>query len=139
MHQLPQSPSLPTTGMVQPSLPALRCEDDPAYWLFTYPSHRDCPAQAPGADRLDGTRPQRAGLESAGQRAAGHCAKPTMTRTYAAKRLFEHGPLTFREFVVVTGWPMKQAAATLEALKEQGIVKAFHAAGCTRRLFALDQ
>mgnify|MGYP003441363081 FL=1 len=29
-----------------------------------------------------------------------------MTRTYAAQRLIEHGPLTFREFAEITGWPV---------------------------------
>lgn len=30
-----------------------------------------------------------------------------MTRTYAALRLLELGPLTFREFAEITGWPVK--------------------------------
>lgn len=28
-----------------------------------------------------------------------------MTRPYAAVRLLEHGPLTFGQFRVITGWP----------------------------------
>jgi predicted transcriptional regulator len=27
-----------------------------------------------------------------------------MTRTYTAKRLLEHGPLTWRELLEITGW-----------------------------------
>ena len=45
-----------------------------------------------------------------------------MTRTYAAKRLLEHGPLTLREFVSITGWEYHASQRTLEQLIETGIV-----------------
>jgi len=45
-----------------------------------------------------------------------------MTRTYAAQRLLEHGPLTFGEFVTVTGWPYKTARKTISWLQETGHV-----------------
>jgi hypothetical protein len=38
-----------------------------------------------------------------------------MKRTYAAARLLELGPLTFRDFRDITGWPERCAAATREA------------------------
>lgn len=43
-----------------------------------------------------------------------------MNRTYAARRLLEHGPLTFREFREVTGWPEKACRNTLRWLAETG-------------------
>lgn len=39
-----------------------------------------------------------------------------MTRSYAAKRLLEHGPLTHSEFVSITGWPCKIASNVLRKL-----------------------
>jgi hypothetical protein len=45
-----------------------------------------------------------------------------MSRTYAAKRLLEHGPLTFPEFVGITGWSRAQAATTLNALDKSGLL-----------------
>jgi len=45
-----------------------------------------------------------------------------MTKTYAAKRLLEHGPLTFGEFVTVTGWPYSKARKTISYLQESGVV-----------------
>ena len=45
-----------------------------------------------------------------------------MTRTYIAKRLLEHGPLTFREFREITGWSPKLATKTLWWLQETGRV-----------------
>ena len=60
-----------------------------------------------------------------------------MTRTYAAKRLLEHGPLTFREFVQITGWPAKVAKNALFALVELGIARyAGHSGG--RRIYSLE-
>lgn len=45
-----------------------------------------------------------------------------MPRAYAAKRLLEHGPLTFGEFVTVTGWPYTKARKTISHLQEVGAV-----------------
>jgi len=46
-----------------------------------------------------------------------------MTRTYAAKRLLEHGPLSFREFVEITGWPSRKCTRTLNCLMDAGIAQ----------------
>lgn len=43
-----------------------------------------------------------------------------MTRTYIALKLLEHGPLTFREFREITGWPGRTASKTLWWLQETG-------------------
>ena len=59
-----------------------------------------------------------------------------MTRTYAGKRLLEHGPLTFREFCQVTGWTRKQSGRTLEQLcKVGGVEMRGHVRG--RRLYQI--
>lgn len=39
-----------------------------------------------------------------------------MTRTYAARRLLEHGPLSLAEFLAITGWPYRSAQAALTNL-----------------------
>ena len=44
-----------------------------------------------------------------------------MTKTSAAKRLLEHGPLTCKEFTVITGWPSRVAAKALENLQKTGV------------------
>jgi hypothetical protein len=46
-----------------------------------------------------------------------------MTRTYAARRLLEHGPLTFREFCSITGWKVYRCNNVLIRLRKQGRVK----------------
>ncbi len=43
-----------------------------------------------------------------------------MTRTYAAKRLLEHGPLTFANFMEITGWSKKVSSRALSRLCEFG-------------------
>lgn len=45
----------------------------------------------------------------------------TMTRTYVAKRLLEHGPLTAQEFLEITGWDQREATRTLQRLLETGL------------------
>ncbi len=45
-----------------------------------------------------------------------------MTRTYTAKRLLEHGPLTFGELVTITGWTVSQCRKTVECLRRTGVV-----------------
>jgi hypothetical protein len=47
-----------------------------------------------------------------------------MTRTYAARRLLEHGPLTLGEFLAITRWPYRAAQAALTHLIEAGAVQA---------------
>lgn len=59
----------------------------------------------------------------------------TMCRTYAAKRLLEHGPLTFAEMLEITGWKLKQVDGTLQKLIKQGFVKRM--SGARRRLYGL--
>lgn len=44
-----------------------------------------------------------------------------MTRTYALKRLLEHGPLTFAEMVQICGWAVSETGHALECLCKQGI------------------
>ena len=39
-----------------------------------------------------------------------------MTRTYAAKRLLEHGPLTRGQFAAITGWKAATVSKTLSEL-----------------------
>lgn len=46
-----------------------------------------------------------------------------MNRTYAAKRLLEHGALSMAEFKEITRWTPRQARKTMLALLNQGIVK----------------
>lgn len=58
-----------------------------------------------------------------------------MTRTYAAKRLLEHGALTFAEFHAITGWTEHQARSTLQQLRLTGMIDVQH--GDARRKYAL--
>jgi hypothetical protein len=46
----------------------------------------------------------------------------TMTRTYAARRLLEHGPLTFGEILTITRWPHRSARAALVNLQLAGVL-----------------
>lgn len=41
-----------------------------------------------------------------------------MTRTYALRRLLEHGPLTVREVQEITGWERRHVDNTLRALRK---------------------
>jgi len=61
-----------------------------------------------------------------------------MTRTYAAKRLLEHGPLTFSEFVEITGWTTRQVEWVVYAMLDQGLIHHTSEIGCRRRLYALS-
>ena len=45
-----------------------------------------------------------------------------MTRTYALKRLLEHGPMTPKEITECTRWTSKQVHRTLELLLETGLI-----------------
>jgi hypothetical protein len=53
----------------------------------------------------------------------------TMTRTYAARRLLEHGPLTMAQFVAITGWPYRSAQCALVNLQITGEVVSRDARG----------
>jgi predicted ArsR family transcriptional regulator len=61
-----------------------------------------------------------------------------MTRTYATRRLLEHGPLTMAEFLEITGWTWNAARSVLARLMESGAVQAekVSAHRCVYRLAA---
>lgn len=46
-----------------------------------------------------------------------------MTRTYALKRLLEHGPLTLAQIEEMTGWSYIACRKAIEALRNSGTVK----------------
>ncbi len=46
-----------------------------------------------------------------------------MTRTYALKRLLEHGALTSKEMEIITGWTRKQVWSTITALQKTNIIR----------------
>lgn len=45
-----------------------------------------------------------------------------MTRTYALRRLLEHGPLTKREMGEITGWTAHSVWHAIEDLMVRGVV-----------------
>lgn len=47
----------------------------------------------------------------------------TMTRTYVAKRLLEHGALTAQEFLEIVGWDPREASRTLQQLLDTGVAQ----------------
>lgn len=49
-----------------------------------------------------------------------------MTRTYAAKRLLEHGPLSYKEFHEITGWTKQHAYTTLQNMLMVGTIVFFY-------------
>jgi DNA-binding transcriptional regulator GbsR (MarR family) len=61
-----------------------------------------------------------------------------MTRTYTAKRLLEHGPLTFAEFMEITGWRIRIAVSALRRLISWGLVVIKNLGG-RRRHYALAE
>ena len=46
-----------------------------------------------------------------------------MTRTYALKRLLEHGGLTYGQMIAITGWPRRSVASALRRLDEAGLIE----------------
>lgn len=46
-----------------------------------------------------------------------------MTRTYALRRLLEHGPMTLAEIVDCTGWRWATAKNALDALLDQHLIR----------------
>lgn len=52
-----------------------------------------------------------------------------MTRTYALKRLLEHGPMTRREIRECTRWTVRTTGHALETLLAQGLVRRSHRHG----------
>jgi DNA-binding transcriptional regulator GbsR (MarR family) len=57
-----------------------------------------------------------------------------MTRTYAAIRLLDHGPLTLAEFRAITGWGHRVCDSALRRLQAYGQVEVQNIDG--RRHFA---
>lgn len=49
-----------------------------------------------------------------------------MTRSHAARRLLQHGPLTFAEFADITGWPSRVCTRVLHRLTDR--------TGCVTRI-----
>jgi hypothetical protein len=49
-----------------------------------------------------------------------------MSRTHAARRLLEHGPLTFGELLEITGWPLGSLKCAIARLMERGEVVPEH-------------
>lgn len=64
-------------------------------------------------------------------------AAPRMTRTYAARRLLEHGPLTARELLAITRWPSGTVKTIVERLTQRGVIEPRNLPGCHRRAYAL--
>jgi transcription initiation factor IIE alpha subunit len=48
-----------------------------------------------------------------------------MTRTYALKRLLEHGELSSKEIEEITLWTTKQVWATLQRLQKTKVVRKY--------------
>ena len=48
-----------------------------------------------------------------------------MTRTYALKRLLEHGELSSKEIEEITFWTTKQVWATLQRLQKTEIIRKY--------------
>ena len=56
-----------------------------------------------------------------------------MTKTYALKRLLEHGPMGMGAITECTGWRAKSVTVALGSLCEQGLVTRRRASGNSRR------
>lgn len=48
-----------------------------------------------------------------------------MTRTYALKRLLEHGELSAKEMYEITGWTQDQVWATIQRLQVTKIIRKY--------------
>lgn len=60
-----------------------------------------------------------------------------MSRTYAARRLLEHGPLTLREIREITRWPHGTVKNILARLIARCVVTPRRAPGCGCFAYAL--
>jgi predicted transcriptional regulator len=54
-----------------------------------------------------------------------------MTRTYALKRLLEHGAMTRKEIRVVTGWRSSSVNTALGHCLRDGLVRRVRSDGCS--------
>lgn len=59
-----------------------------------------------------------------------------MTRTYAARKLLEHGPLTFGEMRAITLWTAPQVSSALQNLEKMGVLVATGKAW--RRVYGIE-
>lgn len=60
-----------------------------------------------------------------------------MTRSYAAKRLLEHGPLSVNEFRQITGWPYFVATRALQTLLDSGVARRVSGPGVRGYIYEL--
>jgi DNA-binding transcriptional regulator GbsR (MarR family) len=60
-----------------------------------------------------------------------------MTRCYAACMLLDHGPLTERELVEITGWSLSVVDTVLRKLRNRGWVRHFSERGTNRYFYEL--
>jgi DNA-binding MarR family transcriptional regulator len=60
-----------------------------------------------------------------------------MTKTYALKRLLEHGALTPTQIQAITGWRRQQVHSTLDSLLNVGLVKRHRGRIAKRNLYKL--
>ncbi len=60
-----------------------------------------------------------------------------MTRTHCARKLLEHGPLTYGEFMEITGWRHSVAKSVIGKLVERGSVQRTTERGCFRYIYRL--
>lgn len=152
MQQMQHCPQLPGSPDVFPFVRLVRGQDDTDAGSVAYRAQRVQGAPSSRVGRLGGEGAQRSADKGAGQGQFGPAAiagsgqsgaqakqgaKVTMSRTYAAKRLLEHGPLTFAEFVEITGWAYRQAERTIQMLQETGIVVSALDVGCRRSVYEL--
>lgn len=59
-------------------------------------------------------------------------------KTYTAKRLLEHGDLTMKEFIGITGWNAKTAYTTMAQLIRSGVVCFFYNNQMGQRRYRLE-
>lgn len=60
-----------------------------------------------------------------------------MPKTYAAKRLLEHGPLSFAEMLEITGWKYRQLDGAVRSMLKTQVIRAVHVPGCHRSVYEL--
>jgi hypothetical protein len=60
-----------------------------------------------------------------------------MTKPYAARRLLEHGQLTFAEMLEITGWKKQILFHAIKRCMERGEVRRVCEAGCSRYVYTV--
>lgn len=61
-----------------------------------------------------------------------------MTRTYALRRLLEHGPMNRAELLACTRWPRRELGRALQAVVDSGVVVRRRVAASSRRDSAFE-